>query len=91
MAPVACAICVNNSALGAEPIAQPDGVALLRYDPRWQDRRAQRLREQLRTEGYFEHDEAGVDSALSGLRHAGQWAWRCALSNAQWQQLYQLW
>ena len=40
--------------LGAELFAQPDGSRLLRYDPRWQDRRAQRLRDQLRTEGYFD-------------------------------------
>jgi succinylarginine dihydrolase len=77
--------------LGAELIALANGQRLLRYDPRWDDRRAKRLRDQLAAEGFFDIAAAGIAHDVIGLRHNGLWALRMDLSAAQWAGMHAPW
>lgn len=77
--------------LGAEILVDGQNQRHLRYDPRWDDRRGQRLREDFLSEGYCNQHHAGMSSSLTGLRHNALWNLHCHLTNDQWLALYDAW
>ena len=77
--------------LGANICFAANGHRLLRFDPRWDDRRAQRLRDSLQQEGFYDDQEADADTRLTGLRHSGLWRLQIDLNQQQWSGLFAGW
>lgn len=53
------------------------------YDPRWDDKRAQRVRQQLVDEGLITTHRPGIDPRQLGLAHLSAWHLRLDLDSAQ--------